>query len=138
MARKGHFHGRKMLRANLDLPLPSGDLAAWHELAGRIVRVQRQPVLSGWVSVTVRAGPLNASGTLEEVVAALLALLAEHRVLEADAEVAALSARWDRTIPVGRVHIEVRTSIAPAMRIGRETREKIAVANGRRASLASP
>jgi hypothetical protein len=54
----------------------------------------------------------------------LLDLLVEHRVIEDDAYVDAIEARWDRMVPAGRVFLEVNTSTAPAERIGVATRRK--------------
>jgi hypothetical protein len=106
-------------------------MAAWRRLAGRELVAQRPPALKGWVAVTIRAGLSGSDGDIRQCEKALIDLLVEHRVVGSDGEIASISVRWDRSIPIGRVHLEVRSSTAPEERIGRATRDKIAANNTR-------
>ena len=65
-------------------------------------------------------------------------LLVEHGVIQDDSYVASILARWDRTVPTGRVNLEVRSSLPPEMRLSSETRKKIAAGNGRRTYTTAP
>jgi Holliday junction resolvase RusA-like endonuclease len=142
MAKPGFFQGRRMLRATLDLPIPPSvnrlwrhgkgntyrtpEYDQWRHDAGWTLKAQKPPAFQGWVSLKIAAGIPERPRDLDNIAKALFDLLVEHRVIDDDANVASFRLRWDRTVPTGRVRVEVRSSIAPAIRIGSETRKKIA------------
>jgi Holliday junction resolvase RusA-like endonuclease len=142
MSKPGSFQGRRMIRATLDLPTPPSLNALWRHDKGRVhrskeydqwrhdagwtLKEQKPPSIAGWCSIRLSASIPARRRDLDNLMKALLDLLVAYRVIENDADVAGIEARWDRTVPAGRVHVEVRSSIPPAIRIGSETRAKIA------------
>jgi crossover junction endodeoxyribonuclease RusA len=112
----------------IDLPLPpsvnrlwrsnrgrvhrSDPYAAWLREAGWALLQQRPKRLTGWVRVSIAAGvPDRRRRDLDNLLKALLDLLVQHQVIETDADVAALDARWDDLVPGGRVCLEVRSVV---------------------------
>jgi crossover junction endodeoxyribonuclease RusA len=143
-----------MLRATLDLPVPPSVNAIWRHGKGRTfrrpeydewrrsagweLRSQKPQSIQGWCAIRVCAAIPKRRRDLDNLLKALFDLLVEHRIIDNDADVAGIEARWDRTVPTGRVHLEVRSSIPPEMRMDASTRKKIAAGNSRRKIIASP
>jgi crossover junction endodeoxyribonuclease RusA len=111
----------------IDLPLPpsvnrlwrsnrgrvhrSAPYASWLKEAGRVLLQQRPKRLTGWVRISIAAGlPDRRRRDLDNLLKALLDLLVQHQVIETDANVAALDARWDELVPGGRVRLEVKNN----------------------------
>jgi Holliday junction resolvase RusA-like endonuclease len=140
-----------MIRATLDLPISpsvnalwrhdkgrthrSKEYDQWRHDAGWALKEQKPPAFEGWVALNVAVGIPERPRDLDNVAKALFDLLVEHRTIEDDASIAAFRFRWDRTVPTGRVHVEIRCSIAPTIRIGSETRAKIAATCRRKRSI---
>ena len=72
----------------------------------RELSAQRSVVSSGWVGLKICAAIAERRRDLDNLNKALVDLVVEHRVIEDDALVASIEARWDKTIPSGRVRLE--------------------------------
>jgi crossover junction endodeoxyribonuclease RusA len=148
MAKKGYLRGRKMQSVALDLPTPpsvnalwrygnghmyrSAEYDRWRNDAGWTLKAQKPPQIEGWVGLKIYAAIPQRRRDLDNLNKALADLVVEHGIIEDDAFVASIDARWDKTIPSGRVRLEVRTTVAPEERISAQTRKRIKEANTRR------
>jgi Holliday junction resolvase RusA-like endonuclease len=110
----------------------------WRHDAGWELKAQKPRAIMGWCALEIRAGIPERRRDVDNICKACGDILTEHGIIEDDAYVASLLARWDRTVPSGRIHLEVRSSIAPEMRLSSETRNTIAAGNGRRTYTTSP
>ena len=136
--------GPKIYRAALDLPIPpsvnalwsygrgrvrrSDEYQAWLREAGWELKQQRPISIPSPVALTLKAGLPDRPRDIDNIAKAALDLLQAHGVIENDVAVVDLHLRWDRVVPKGRVHIELWRTIAPARRIGAETRAKVSAA----------
>jgi crossover junction endodeoxyribonuclease RusA len=137
-----------MICAKLDVPMPpsvnrlwrhgrgktyrSAAYVSWLRSAGWELKAQKPPAVEGWCTIRLSAAIPARRRDLDNLIKALLNLLVEHRVIEDDADVAAIDARWDGTVPAGRVVLEVRSSIAPVEHIGAGAGKKTADATAKR------
>ena len=111
--------------STIDLPLPPSVNRLWRSNRGRVHRAapyvawlkeagwsllrQRPKRLTGWVRISIAAGlPDRRRRDLDNLLKTILDLLVAHQVIETDADVAALDARWDELVPGGRVRLEVK------------------------------
>jgi Holliday junction resolvase RusA-like endonuclease len=89
----------------------SAEYDRWRHDAGWVLRAQRPPEVQGWVGLKICAVIPERRRDLDNLNQALADLLVEHRVLQDDAYVASIDARWDKTVasgpraPCGQDHI---------------------------------
>lgn len=136
--------GRPACRTALDLPIPpstnalwrygqgkvhrSAEYMAWIKQAGWELRLQKPTPIPSPVAIRLKAGLPDKPRDLDNLAKAALDLLQAHGVVADDVSVVDLRMLWDKTVPKGRVHITAWRTLAPAHRIGAETRAKVSVA----------
>jgi Holliday junction resolvase RusA-like endonuclease len=92
------------------------DYRRWLKAAGWELVVQRMRPISGHVAVRIFAGPTERRRDLDNVPKAVCDLLVVQEIIEDDALVAELFARWDAGVEPGRMSVEVRQTSKPKMR----------------------
>ncbi len=133
--------GPRVYRTALDLPIPpsvnalwrygqgkvhrSAEYMAWLEAAGWELKTQRPMAIPSPVAIRLKAGLPDKPRDLDNIAKAALDLLQAHGVVADDVAVVDLRMLWDKTVPKGRVHITAWRTLAPASRIGAETRAKV-------------
>jgi Holliday junction resolvase RusA-like endonuclease len=79
------------------------------------------------VSLTLLAGLPERSRDLDNIIKATCDLLQANGVIENDAGICEVFAKWDKTVPSGRCRIEVRQALAPELRMGLEARRRLSI-----------
>jgi Holliday junction resolvase RusA-like endonuclease len=106
--------GERLLRTRVSEPLlraaKQGRTAGWE------LKMQRPEPIPGWVRVTISLGLTKRRSDADNRIKVLLDSLVEHRLIEDDSKVAAVSVAWSGDVPPGRVRIEVRRARAPQRR----------------------
>jgi Holliday junction resolvase RusA-like endonuclease len=85
----------------------------WIAEAGWELRTQRPKPVSSPVRVVLRAGLPDRPRDLDNVGKATLDLLQTHGLIRNDLDVVHLTMRWDRTVPAGRLMVELSRTTAP-------------------------
>lgn len=78
----------------------------------------------------LRAGLSAEPRDLTAIVASVIGLLSERRVIESAERITDQLVKWDRTIEPGMIRCELKQTREPGERIGAETRAKVS-ANAR-------
>jgi Holliday junction resolvase RusA-like endonuclease len=99
--------------------------SAWLKAAGRELAAQRCPKFTGHVNVSLFAGIPKRSRDIDGTLKAALDLLEAHGIVVNDRLVVSVAARWDRTIPTGRMRLIVRSGIPPELRMSEEGRQRL-------------
>jgi hypothetical protein len=86
----------------------------------------------------MRAGLSAEPRDLTGVVASVIGLLSERRVIEGAERITDQLVKWDRTIEPGMIHLELRQTRDPSERIGADTRRKVSARARERFSEARP
>ena len=136
--------GPRVYRTALELPIPpsvnalwrfgggkvyrSAEYVAWIEAAGWELKTQKPINIPSPVAVRLKGGLPEKPRDLDNVAKAALDLLQAHGVIENDVAVVDLRMRWDRTVPTGRVQIELWRTIPPARRLDAASRAKVSTA----------
>jgi hypothetical protein len=97
---------------------------AWLTGAGWELREQHAPTIAGSVGITIFAGLSERARDLDNIVKPLCDALQANSVIENDQCVAELFAKWDKTVPTGRIRVEVRQVAHPTKRMPAELRER--------------
>src|SRR5262249_25332239 len=90
---------------------------AWLTEAGWSLKEQRVSRMLGTVGLTAFAGLSERSRDLDNLLKPIGDLLQANGIIENDARVCELFARRDKTVPTGRVRLEVRQVLAPTHRM---------------------
>src|SRR5262249_47521125 len=98
---------------------------AWLEEAGWELKQQRISRILGPVGLTVFAGLTDRPRDLDNLLKALGDLLQAHGIVESDARICEIFARWDQGVPNGRIRFEVRQVLAPGSRLSLEARGRM-------------
>jgi crossover junction endodeoxyribonuclease RusA len=98
---------------------------AWLEEAGWTLKEQHVKALPGAIGLAVLAGLPKRPRDLDNLLKATCDLLQANGIIESDALVCELHAKWDRTIPIGRVRVEVRQVAPPEKRMSAATRLQV-------------
>jgi Holliday junction resolvase RusA-like endonuclease len=85
----------------------------WISEAGWELRTQRPKPVSSPVRIVLRAGLPDRPRDLDNVGKAALDLLQAHGLIRNDLDVVHLTLRWDRTVPAGRLLVELSRTTAP-------------------------
>lgn len=85
----------------------------WIAEAGWELRTQRAKPVSSPVRIVLRAGLPERPRDLDNVGKAALDLLQTHGLIRNDIDVVHLTMRWDRTVPAGRLLVELSRTAAP-------------------------
>jgi crossover junction endodeoxyribonuclease RusA len=128
-------------KIHLDLPIPpsanklwrragdrvhrSAEYMGWTKTAGWELLAQRPVSLPGSVKLVVRAGLPPRPRDLDNLLKALCDLLEEHGIVENDASVTDIDARWDRTVATGRVRVTAWATSHPSRRATAEQRKNV-------------
>jgi Holliday junction resolvase RusA-like endonuclease len=86
---------------------------AWRTTAGWELKAQHPVPIAGWVRVTISLGLTKRRSDADNRIKVLLDSLVEHRLIEDDSKVAAVSVAWAGDVPPGRVRVEVKRARAP-------------------------
>jgi Holliday junction resolvase RusA-like endonuclease len=86
---------------------------AWIEEAGWELHTQRPKPISSPVRIVLRAGLPERPRDLDNIGKATLDLLQTHGLIRNDLDVVHLTMRWDRTVPAGRLMVELSRTTAP-------------------------
>jgi Holliday junction resolvase RusA-like endonuclease len=97
----------------------------WLTDAGWALKEQHVPKVKGTVSVTFWVAIPKRSRDLDNLIKATLDLLQNNNVIENDARVCEISAKWDRTVSTGRMRIRVRQAFPPELRMSAEGRQRL-------------
>jgi Holliday junction resolvase RusA-like endonuclease len=97
----------------------------WIETAGWELRIAHPVKILGPVAVRIAFGLVSRRPDVDNCLKALLDLLVAHEVIEDDAQVVEVTARFDRCVPAGRAHILVRQALPPHLRMSPEGRAKL-------------
>jgi Holliday junction resolvase RusA-like endonuclease len=97
----------------------------WLIEAGWALKEQHVPKVEGTVSLTFWAAIPKRSRDLDNLIKATLDLLQANGIIENDALVCEIGAKWDRTIPAGRMKIRVRQAFPPELRMSAEGRHRL-------------
>src|SRR5262249_32860353 len=76
------------------------------------------------VGITIFAGVSERARDLDNLCKSICDLLQANAVIENDQCVAELFAKWERTVPTGRIRVEVRQVTPPMKRMSAELRER--------------
>lgn len=85
----------------------------WITEAGWELRTQRPKPVSSPVRIVLRAGLPDRPRDLDNVAKAAIDLLQTHGLIRNDLDVVHLTMRWDRTVPPGRLLVELSRTTAP-------------------------
>jgi 4-hydroxythreonine-4-phosphate dehydrogenase len=88
---------------------------------------QRASAIRGPVGLTIFAAIPERTRDLDNLCKPLLDLMQANGVIESDALVAELFAKWGKTVPHGQVRVEVRQVLAPALRMSAEARQRLSI-----------
>jgi Holliday junction resolvase RusA-like endonuclease len=114
----------------LDVTIPPSVNRLWrHDRAGRVfrsaayedwiaeagweLRTQRPKPVSSPVRIVLRAGLPDRPRDLDNIGKATLDLLQTHGLIRNDLDVVHLTMQWDRTVPSGRLMVELSRTTAP-------------------------
>jgi Holliday junction resolvase RusA-like endonuclease len=139
-----HRRGRRpFLSATFDLPrapstnnlfrnvrrgrVKTAKYQSWIETAGWELATQHPPKIAGSVAVTALVGLSKRRPDIDNGLKALIDLFVAHQVLDDDANVVEVFARLDKCVPSGRVHVTVRQTLAPALRMSAAGRESLSL-----------
>jgi len=98
---------------------------AWLDEAGWMLKKQRVSTIRGPVGLTVFAGLPERPRDLDNLIKKIGDLLQAYGIIENDNCICELFVRWDKTVPVGRIRLEVRQVLAPALRMSLEARQRL-------------
>lgn len=101
----------------------------WRDGAGWTIRAANLGLVSGFVSVTIRAGMSERARELDSITSPLLDALAAFGVIESATKATRVVAEWSAEIQRGSVAVEVRQIAGP------ESRHRIAIAAREREAM---
>lgn len=120
------------LRAVIELPCPPPPnspalaLARWRDQVAAALNAAAVPAMTGRaVAVTVHAAIPNTRRPLSDLTNMVIAELALHHIIEDADAVTDCNAKWDRAVPAGMMHLEIKQTRAPESRISADTRAKV-------------